>query len=148
MKWPQKQAGGAGAPARGFTLVEMLFALALLGTLVMLALPSFTDSVRKSRRAEALDALMQIQLAQERYRANHPTYGTLAQLAIGATTPSGYYSLAVSSPTASGYTATATAVAGKSQIADRSKGVSCATLTVNQDTPVYTPAGQASCWTR
>ena len=148
MKPSQNQVPATRACARGFTLVEILFALAVGAILVMLAMPNFMDSVRKSRRAEALDSLMQIQLEQERYRANHPTFGTLAQLGIEATTPAGYYTLAISSPTASGYTATATAVAGKSQVADKSAGVSCATLTVNQDVPVYAPAGQTACWTR
>ena len=148
MKPPKKQRPAAPGRERGFTVVEILFALAVSTVLITLAFPNFMGSVRKSRRAEALDALMQIQLEQERYRANHATYGSLAQLGIAATTSGGYYTLAVNAPTAAGYTATATAVAGKSQANDAASGASCATLTVNQDAPVYTPAGQSACWSR
>jgi type IV pilus assembly protein PilE len=126
----------------------MMVVMAVVAVLVTLAFPSFLSSIRKSRRVEALDGLMQIQLAQEHYRANHPTYGTLAQLNIASATSGGHYSLSVVSPTAAGYTAQATAVAGGSQVGDKTNGVSCSTLSVNQDEPVYTPAAQEACWTR
>lgn len=132
----------------GFTLMELIFAIAIVGVLTTLAYPNFTQSVRKSRRVEALDALMQLQLAQERYRLNNPSYATLAQLGIAATTPEGNYTLAVVNPLAGTYTATATAVAGTSQVDDRVGSVSCAVLTVNQDEAVYAPAGQSACWSR
>lgn len=133
---------------RGFTLTELVWALLVVAVLAGLAYPSYLDTVRKARRAEAMDGLQQIQLAQERWRADHSSYGTLAQLAIAGTTSGGYYTLSLSGITATGYTAAATAVAGKSQTGDAAQGVSCATLSMNQDGPVYSPAGQTACWVR
>lgn len=125
-----------------------MFVLVIVAILAGVAYPSYIDTVRKSRRGEAMDGLQRIQLAQERWRADHTSYGALTDLAIGGTTSGGYYTLSLSGVTATGYTAAATAVAGKSQTADKAQGVSCATLSANQDGPVYSPAGQTACWVR
>lgn len=130
----------------GFTLMELMVAVVIVGIFSSIALPSFMSTIRKSRRPDAIQALRSLQLAQERWRGNHTTYGTLLELGIAATTSAGRYTIAVNTPTALGYTATATAIAGSSQIADTASGVSCAVLTVNQDVPVFSPAGQVACW--
>lgn len=109
---------GPGLP-RGFTLIEMLVALAVAAILLALALPSFQESIRKGRRADAVAALARIQQAQERYRANQSTYGALSDLAASAvTSQDGHYGLAVSGVSATGYTATATAQATSPQAQD------------------------------
>lgn len=135
-------------PVAGFTLLELMIALVVIGILATLAYPTFIDSIRRSRRADGIQALRSLQLAQERWRSSNTTYGTLANLGISSTTPGGWYTLAVTNPTATNYTATVTAVSGKSQTADVAAGVSCSTLTVNQDAPVFSPAGQSACWGR
>jgi type IV pilus assembly protein PilE len=137
-----------GRRLSGFTLMEVLIALAIAAIIITIAYPSYLGVLRESRRAEALEALMLIQLRQERYRSNNTSYATLAQLGMSATTPGGYYTLSITNPMATGYVAAATAVAGSSQVDDREQGFSCATLQVNQDEPVYAPAGQAACWKR
>ncbi|MGH8505408.1 MAG: type IV pilin protein [Stenotrophobium sp.] len=146
--------------ARGFTLIELMIVVAIAAILALIVYPNYMDSVRKSRRQDAITALNSLQLDQERYRANHPAYGSLADLTstygttgIGGTTANGYYTLAITSPTATGYIATATAVAGKSQANDSAGGVSCATLSVNQEQPVDSnpvqPLSlQKACWGR
>ncbi len=77
--------GGARAGRRhrsdvGFTVIELLCVVAMVGVLAALAYPSFQSAVRTSRRSEALATLMQLQAAQERYRANHAAYGLAADL--------------------------------------------------------------------
>jgi type IV pilus assembly protein PilE len=134
------------APAAGFSLLDMLFAMVVLGILVALAVPGFTSTIRKSRRADAIQALRTVQLSQERWRSNHSTYGTTSDILSTTSSPGGWYTLAISSPTATGYTATATAVGGSTQTSDTASGVSCATLSVNQDAP--TPPAQSACWSR
>jgi type IV pilus assembly protein PilE len=50
-----------------------------------------------------------VQVAQEKYRANHVIYGTLVQIGINSPSPNGYYTIALSgTPTATTYTVTAT----------------------------------------
>ena len=65
--------------------------------LAALAVPSYPDSVRKSRRSSGMEAILNVQLAQERWRANNPTYGTLVDL--GMTNPlvssGGHYNVTV-----------------------------------------------------
>jgi type IV pilus assembly protein PilE len=113
----------------GFTLVELMIAVVVVAVLASIALPSFMDSIRKSRRSDAFAALSAVQQAQERWRGNNASYASaLANtaaagsppngLGLPETTSSGYYSVALSGVTATGYQATATAVTGKSQAAD------------------------------
>ena len=89
---------GAGRQkhASGFSLIELIIVVAIVGLLAMVALPAFNDSIRKSRRSEALTALAAVQQAEERWRSNHADYTTdLDDLNLTATTPSGYYDISL-----------------------------------------------------
>ncbi len=115
--------------AQGFTLVELMIAVVIVAVLATIAYPSYQDSVRKGRRAEAFTALSTLQQAQERWRSNNANYTTsLANTATSghkppnglaaSTTSSGFYTVNVGSASATGYTATATASSGTSQASD------------------------------
>ena len=94
---------------RGFTLIEIMIAVAIVGILAAIALPSFMDSVRKGRRSEACAALAGLQQAQERRRGNFSNFGAMADLTtVSATTPNLYYAIAIADNNATGYTASAT----------------------------------------
>lgn len=94
----------------GFTLVEMLCALVVIGVLAAIALPSYQHHITAARRAEARAALAQVQLAQERWRAEQARYATLGELALPALTGEGHYELTVHVPSTRGYAASATAL--------------------------------------
>jgi type IV pilus assembly protein PilE len=81
--------------SHGFTLIEMLVATAVTGVLSSVAYPSFTSSVQKLRRSDALVAMLQVQAAQERWRTNNTSYGSLAEIRQPAVSASGHYALAV-----------------------------------------------------
>jgi type IV pilus assembly protein PilE len=133
----------------GFTLVEAVVALAIAAVVGAVAYPSYTAQLRKSRRADAVVALMQVEQAQERWRGSHRTYaaelGTPPPLGLGlrGSSADGYYTLSLSDASAAGYAVTATAVPGRSQAADSV----CATLavTVRRGNVQRLPPG---CWTR
>jgi type IV pilus assembly protein PilE len=122
---------------RGFTLVELMIAVVVAGVLLAVALPSFTGSLRKSRRSDAFSALTAVQQAQERWRSLHGTYAANSDLTVATTatppglglaasTASGNYGIAISDPSANGYTVIATATSTGSQSSD----AGCATMAV------------------
>ncbi|GIX31137.1 MAG: hypothetical protein KatS3mg124_1609 [Porticoccaceae bacterium] len=129
---------------RGFTLIEVLVAVAVIAILLAIALPAYQDQLRRARRADAMDALMLIHQREERHRANNASYTTdLSALGVGTTSLEGYYGLSVPSASATGFEARATAVAGTSQARDT--GCTVLRLIVS---PTY-PRGlrcPADCW--
>lgn len=131
------------AVSRGFTLLELLIGLAILGIIASLALPSFFGQIRQARRADAVDAAALVQQAQERWRASNPAYATtLAALAVGSSSGSGHYTLALSGATATGFTLTLTAASSS-----QSRDSGCTSMTVTVVGGVATQA-PAACWRR
>ncbi|MEO6410163.1 MAG: type IV pilin protein [Burkholderiaceae bacterium] len=104
--------------SRGFTLIETMVATAISAILSSIAYPSFQAQVNKARRADAMLAIHQVQMAQERWRANHATYATLTQLGFAATSPSGHYTVAVAAVASHGYEITASATGPQARDTD------------------------------
>jgi type IV pilus assembly protein PilE len=132
---PSARPAAAPRPGRGFSLIELMIALVVLGLLAGVALPSFLDAIRKSRRSDAMTALNTVMQAQERFRSNRAAYassltngaaGDPPGLGLSATSPSGYYTLSLSNVNATGYAVTAVPTSGSSQ----SKDGPCARLKV------------------
>lgn len=61
-------------PESGFTLVELMIAVAIVGILAAIAVPSYQDSVRKSRRVDAQGALMNFANGMERFYTESGSY--------------------------------------------------------------------------
>ena len=58
----------------GFTLIELMIVVALIAIIAAIAYPSFIDSVRKARRADAQTGLMEAAHKLENYYARNATY--------------------------------------------------------------------------
>ena len=64
--------------AKGFTLIEVMIAVVVVGVLSAVAVPAYQAYVIRARMAEAFTGLGGVQLAAEQYWANNRTYvGTL-----------------------------------------------------------------------
>ena len=137
------------AQARGFTLIELMIVVVIVAVIAAVELPNYFGSVRKSRRADAITALNQIAQAQERWRANNVAYTTvLTSAGLNVLDPSsGYYTLAVSGTSGTGYTATATATGAQL------KDTLCTSLTLAMAAGTFSytavPAANSNrCWNR
>ena len=148
----------------GFTLIELMIAVAVLAILLAVALPSYEDSMRKSRRTDAYTSLNTVQQAQERWRSNNPEYnGLLTEaatatppgLGLAATTANSHYAVSLENVGATGYTAVATAISTSSQAKDGA----CARLRVRINggnifygaatlTGAFDEASSNRCWSR
>jgi len=65
---------------RGFSLVELLAALAIVAVLAAVALPAYRRHAYRARRVEGKELLLRIAHAQERHYATYNRYGDLADL--------------------------------------------------------------------
>lgn len=128
-----------------------MIAIVIVGLLAMVALPTYNNSIRKGRRAEAVSALAAIQQAQERYRANNTQYccspltnallPSTSGLNLPSTSSTGLYSLSVEYADLSSYVITAQAVSGTSQAND----TSCTTMRLQLFTGAVSYGGCNSC---
>ena len=60
---------------RGFTLIEVMIVIVIIGILASIGFPAYTDQMHKARRSDATTALLGLQQAQEKLRANCNVYG-------------------------------------------------------------------------
>src|SRR5207245_10673656 len=79
------------------------------GVLCSSACPPSRRATHKSRRSDARVALMQLQMAVERYRSDHSRYGSLVELGSAASTSSGHYAITVAHVSETGFRAQAVA---------------------------------------
>jgi type IV pilus assembly protein PilE len=110
---------------RGFTLIEIIIAVAIVGILAAIALPSYQRYVVRSNRADSQQALLQMSMQAERYFTAQNSYVSSAALTaflqsnITAAQRNGIYTYAVAVPSGNmSFTITATPVASRSNAAD------------------------------
>lgn len=133
---------------RGFTLIELLIVIAVVAILAAIAIPAYTEQVRRTHRADAISGVSDIQLRQERWRANNPTYAASMDDLMGSAasttsfnTSHSYYDFVISGASATGYTVTANAKGAQEADTDCDPMVA----TVAAGITTHTPTGKR-CW--
>jgi type IV pilus assembly protein PilE len=145
----QKRRTPSTSAESGFTLIELMVTVAILGIVATIATTSYTSQIQKSRRTDARSAVLDLAGREEKLFSTTNAYSAAATDLGYAnwTTPigSGYYTISVAvnapaSPPAYTITATATGI----QQADKQ----CTSLIIDQ-TGNQTSTGTATastCW--
>ena len=132
----------------GFTLIELMIVVTVLGILAAIAYPTYTDSVRKSRRAQAKADLVVLAQRAERYYTLNNSYAGFWNSVAAADRRSpreGTLAYALARPddgSPNGYVLSATPVG------DQASDTACGTLTINQaGARTRSGSGELSrCW--
>ena len=143
------------AKSRGFTLIELVIVVVVIGVLAAIAIPSYRQYVLRSHRVEATTALLALAAAQEKFYLQNDTYAANDALtdappdglgvadfdgdAEGVQTENGWYTISIDDG-ANTETYTARAVAAGEQAVDSD----CATFTLSA-TGAKT-ATKDKCW--
>lgn len=128
---------------KGFTLIELVVAMVIAAILAAIAIPAYSNYVRKARRADAKTALLDLAGLEERYFSTqniysaswsdlgYPATSNGSALSVGA-----YYTIAAQTPTAA-VAPTATTVGSPASfsftataVGDQLKDTQCRTFTV------------------
>jgi type IV pilus assembly protein PilE len=120
----------------GFTLLEVLTAIVVVGVLAAIAIPSWRTHLLRARRGDAAAALIAVQKAQDAYFGRHGRYADAARLTtpaaeglnLPATSARGYYRIGIeTSEDGLGYTASANV----DSAAGQSDDTRCAALSID-----------------
>ena len=125
---------------RGFTLIEVLITVAIIGILSAIAYPQYGKFVTKSRRADGQMALLQEIQSLERCKATNYSYAAcnLSSGALTGTSEEGNYNMSLVRA-ATTFTITATGTGPQASDDD------CKVMTINQQN-VRTPDESKGCW--
>ena len=125
----------------GFTLIELMIVIAIIGILAAVAVPAYSNYVTKSRRVDGQITLQEVAQQMERCRTQNFTYAGCSAATATTLSESGYYNIAVTSgttPDDTTFELTATPVTGESQANDKE----CESMTIDQGGDLQ----PAACW--
>ena len=132
----------------GFTLIEVLIAVAIIGIIAAIAMPSYSRFLIDARRTDAITFLSEVAGEQQRYFTENNQYAAdMKELGYGdaATfnSPEGHYVVSVSNPGSTGrFVLTATPVTGGTQAGDDE----CLAFTISDTGAKGSTGSNTDCW--
>jgi type IV pilus assembly protein PilE len=125
---------------KGFTLIELMVVIAILGILASIALPSYSQYIQRSKRSEGTSALAEYNSKMANYYLDNNNYGNGVACAVASPAGLKYFTFSCVSANAQSYTATTT---GVNDIANTSYVID---QTDAKSTPTFPSRTNASCW--
>ncbi len=122
---------------RGFTLVELMVAVAIVGILAAIAYPAYRNYVMESNRTDAQEALTRLAGMEETWYMSHNAYADetdINQLG-GSTSPQGYYDISIANTNcgSSGAYTCFTATAAPVPTGPQSQDTECGSFSIDQN---------------
>ena len=130
--------------AKGFSLIELMIVVAIIGMLTMIAVGFFSGNIIASNRSEGRSVLSEVAGSLEKCKSLYGSYNAAnCNVAFPVVSDTNYYTVAATAMTATTFTLTATPVIGQPQEAD----TDCTSLTLtNTGVKGGTGGNPAECW--
>ncbi len=129
------------ATQKGFTLIELMIVVAIIGILASIAIPSYQDYVKKGRAAEATSTLADLRIKMEQCFQDNRSYAACAAFCAPTSGAVNFTYACAAAPDALTYQINATGVA-----ANDMGGFAFSINQDNDKTSTYDGTTGASCW--
>jgi type IV pilus assembly protein PilE len=134
-----------GSVQKGFTLVELMITVVVIGILASIALPNYTDYVRRGKAAEATSTLADLRVRMEQYFQDNRTYLDVSVAILAPCSPAAgttkYFTYSCTTQTQNTYTISAAPAAGQGMT-----GFAFSINESNVKTSTYDGTAGATCW--